>query len=348
MKSPISDSDFICAFLPSAERAQLLDARMRSRLADSVRRVAEQARGHIPIPGESLARFLARAESGGIPPLVFGAYYDLVLALESGALARAGDLLGEIAESSPAAKELDIVALGANSRQESTRRYQRLFNTDESTPLEINPPDPDIASAYRARVIEALGLLDRGYPELAAEIRILVREVVLAAGPSDPNAAQFGGVSSFMLWGALALNVSFPLSRVEMVEALAHESAHNLLFGLSSDGPLLENDASLQHPSPLRRDLRHLDGIYHATFVSARMHRAVSELLTSDAFEPGDEDEARKALVTNRQNFSAGLETLLAHAKLTRVGRKVLDGARVYLQQPPRETDDGASPIVSA
>jgi hypothetical protein len=333
MKSPISDSDFICAFLPSAERAQLLDARMRNRLADSVRRVAEQARGHIPIPGESLARFLARAESGGIPPLVFGAYYDLVLALESGALARAGDLLDEIAESSPAAKELDIVALGVDSRtQESTHRYQRFFNTDESTPLEINPPDPDIASAYRARVIEALGLLDRGYPELAAEIRVLVREVVLAAGPSDPNAAQFGGVSSFMLWGALALNVSFPLSRVEMVEALAHESAHNLLFGLSSDGPLLENDASLQHPSPLRRDLRHLDGIYHATFVSARMHRAVSELLTSDAFEPGDEDEAHKALVTNRRNFAAGLETLLAHAKLTRVGRKVLDGAREYMQ----------------
>jgi len=342
MQPPISDSDEFCTFIPSAERARKLDARMRTRLADSVRRVAEQARGHIPIPDDDLTRFLAQARSGAVAPLIFGAYYDLVLALESGALSDASDLLTEIAVSVPATKELDIIALGADSEPRSTSRYKRLFNTDETTPLELNAPTQDLASAYRAKVLEALGLLDDGYPKLAAEIHALVREVVLASGATDPNALQFGGVSSFMLWGALALNVSYPLSTVEMVEALAHESAHNLLFGLSIDGPLLENDASLSHPSPLRRDLRHLDGVYHATFVTARMHRAVAELLNGGAFDRKDEAAARGVLTTDERNFAAGLETVLAHAKLTPVGRKVLDGAREYMETAKRLTPRGA------
>ena len=68
-------------------------------------------------------------------------------------------------------------------------------------------------------------------------------------------------------------------SDLDMVQALAHESAHLLLFGMCADGPLLENaNDDHRYSSPLRTDSRPMDGIVHATFVTARMCCALSQL----------------------------------------------------------------------
>jgi hypothetical protein len=50
-----------------------------------------------------------------------------------------------------------------------------------------------------------------------------------------------------------------------MVQMLAHESSHNLLFGFSADESLVENSPEELFPSPLRMDPRPMDGICHAT-----------------------------------------------------------------------------------
>ena len=332
MHRALNASNELCAFPPDAARVQRLDARMRTRLGESLREVAQQARGHIEIPEQALAGFLARVESHPVPPLVFGAYYELVLALESGALVEASALLGEIVSSPPALAELVVIDLEADSEQ-GPCLYRRLFDSDPSGRIDLNPPGSELSEPYRAKIDQALALIGDSDPELAAELRSLVREIVLAKGGADSDALQFGGVSSFMLWGAIALNVDFPLSTVEMVEALAHESAHNLLFGLSIDEPLLSGDADARYPSPLRKDLRHLDGIYHATFVCARMHRALAQLLAVEAFHGNDLEEAQKAMGESAKHFAQGLKTVLSDAALTPMGRRVMDGAREYMDR---------------
>ncbi len=127
--------------------------------------------------------------------------------------------------------------------------------------------------------------MESGDPALAAEIRTLLREIVLAAGSEDPKAMTFDGASAFMLWGAIIINANRRDGAVGMVQMLAHESAHNLLFGFSADGPLVENSAEELYSSPLRVDPRPMDGIYHATFVTARMHRAIKQLLDSGVLD---------------------------------------------------------------
>src|SRR5204863_186223 len=82
---------------------------------------------------------------------------------------------------------------------------------------------------------DAFALLDAGDPELAGEIRALLREIILAAGSKDPKALTFDGASSFMLWGAIIINADRSDGPIGMVQMLAHESAHNLLFGFSAD-----------------------------------------------------------------------------------------------------------------
>lgn len=333
--SPAEPLPLAAAFFdPCAERARLLDARMRARLADSVRYLAAQLDGHLAVPEAALDVFLTRLAEGPVCPHAFAAYADLVLAIDAGALGEAALHLGDLLAAPAAPSGPRILALG-DARDRGADRIRRHVDTDPEQPLEILPPPPELAASARARIEAALARLDAGNAELADEIRVLVREIVLAVGSTAPGAWTFDGASSFMLWGAVVLNAAGQASVLETAQALAHESAHNLLFGLCADGALLRNDDSERFASPLRVDARPLDGIFHATFVTARMHQAVARLIASGTLDAVERAEAERALGENRRLFAQGLATLDAHAKLTPLGETVLGGAREYMQRAP-------------
>ena len=301
---------------------------MRARLADSLRYVLAESRGLIPVPAD-FDGFLARLEGGPVSSQAFGAYFELVLAIEADDLHQAAGFLREIA-AAPARTELAIAPLQPEGHRESDR-IRRLSDTDPAIVFEFVPPPPAAAAASAARVRAALALLDEGHPELAGEIRALVGEVVLASPPARPGADSFDGASAFMLWGATLLNAESHESRIAMAEALAHESAHSLLFGFAADRPLVENDDRERYRSPLRRDPRPLDGIYHATFVSARMHHALAHLRGAGVLDAGERAFADASLDAHRKAFAEGLHVIDANARLTPAGAGVLEGARAYM-----------------
>jgi HEXXH motif-containing protein len=134
-----------------------------------------------------------------------------------------------------------------------------------------------------------------------------------------------------MLWGAIIINANQRSGELAMVQMLAHESSHNLLFGFSADESLVENSPEELFPSPLRKDPRPMDGIYHATFVVARMHRAVKGLIDGGILSAAQKEIAEKELADNERLFSSGIETVDRFAKLTRLGRAVMDGAKAYM-----------------
>jgi len=309
---------------------------MRHRLAESVRYVARQAAGQLNPPPDLLASFLARLERGPVSPHSFGAYYDLVLALDEDDLDQAEQHLRAMLSAPPPQEGLRIVALGDSERDPDADRLRRHVDTDPTLQLEILPPPPELAATCRRRVETAVALIGSANRELAAEIGALVREIVLAVGSTASGALRFDGASCFMLWGAVVLNAASHETTVEMVQALAHESGHSLLFGLSTDGPLVENQGDERFVSPLRFDPRPIDGIFHATFVTARMHQAVARLLEADALAGSDLAEAKRALESNAALFSRGLETLDRHARLTPIGEAALSGARAYMEQAAR------------
>ncbi|MCA1480748.1 ATP-binding cassette domain-containing protein, partial [Bradyrhizobium sp. NBAIM08] len=49
-----------------------------------------------------------------------------------------------------------------------------------------------------------------------------------------------------------------------------------------------------------------MDGIFHASFVSARMHWAMSRLANSETLTPEQRERARAAAESDRRNFAAG------------------------------------------
>ncbi len=74
-----------------------------------------------------------------------------------------------------------------------------------------------------------------------------------------------------------------------------------------------------------------MDGIYHATFVSARMHWAMSELAKSHLLTEAERDRARKAADEDLRNFQSGYSVVEAHGKLSEVGRSLMANAKAYI-----------------
>lgn len=299
---------------------------MRQRLADTLDYVFETVDETLGVSRAEAAEVAARIRAAGQSPNRFGAYYEMVLALEN----------DELDEARAAARELlaqpdmggtRIAAIDDRSADEAAR-YRRLLIPD---PAMAGQPSRSLLGETCARVEAAFDLLDRGFPEMAAEIRELLREVVIAEGPTDPKAPTFDGASSYMLWGATLLNARGQSSVLDTAQALAHESGHNLLFGFCVSESLVDNADDELFTSPLRTDPRPMDGVVHATYVVARMHQTVSRLLEAGAVDAIAKNAALADLQAHCANFAAGDQVIREGARLTPLGAEVIESAREYM-----------------
>jgi HEXXH motif-containing protein len=304
---------------------------MRSRLATSLRYILAQGDGVLAVPQESLQKFLTDLETRPVSPLAFSFYNDAVLAIEEDDVEKASQLLTELTTLPARTGGLEIIDLADPKQDAIAARYARFLNDDPSVSFDIFPPSKPIAEKCRDQIRDAFALLDTGDPDLAGEIRALLREIILATGTKDPKVMTFDGASSFMLWGAIILNADRGDGPVGMAQMLAHESAHNLLFGFSADEGLVENGPDELFSSPLRKDPRPMDGIYHATFVTARMYRVVHQLLQSGILDADAQEKAEKDLAENARLFKNGIETVQKFARLSPLGESVMRGASEYM-----------------
>jgi len=121
----------------------------------------------------------------------------------------------------------------------------------------------------RKKLVKAIDALEILVPEFWAEFRAITNQVVLAR-PSGQQKLTFGGASSFALWGSIALNVDSHEQWWLFIPSVVHEYSHSVLYGMARNEVLVTNDPEALYYSPLRGQLRPMDGIFHAAFVSAR------------------------------------------------------------------------------
>ncbi len=257
------------AFAPDPARARALDRRMQQGLADSLRHIHERTAATEAFERRFLDQPVALLTDGeALPPAAFGWYYETAEALLSANIAAATAAARRLSRIGPAAEGLAVRRYGAGVDGSEGDIYARRL--DDLAGERYLPAPDDLMAVFPDRLAAGFDLLDRTVPELAAEIRALIREIALAVC-KEGAAWQFDGGSSYQLWGLLLLNPRFHHTPVAVAEVLAHEAAHAFLFGCTYDEPLVRNPDSDLYPSPLRRDPRPMDGIYHATYVSARM-----------------------------------------------------------------------------
>jgi len=299
---------------------------MRGRLADSVDYLGASTGEAIGVDRGDVARLTARLRAERQTPHAFGAYYDLVIAIERDDRDEARRLFDELLGQAPS-RGLTIASI-EDRPQHELERYRRMFLDEPGLAAE---PGPALLDDCHKRIAAAFALLDAGFPQLAAEIRELLVEIIVAAGPEDPKALTFDGASHYMLWGATLLNARGQTNILDTAQALAHESGHNLLFGHCAAGPLADNAEDELFASPLRADPRPMDGIIHATYVIARMHQTLNRLLAAGVLDAGQTAAARADLAAHERNFGAGDRVVREGARLTELGDQLLSGARAYM-----------------
>ena len=269
------------------------------------------------------------AMSTRVASVLYCIYFDLLQSVRRDDLDASARLLREMDASMDAPPPSFYRRWGAVP-ESTASRYLTYLNIDPTTPINFKPLSAFGFYSIRRIADDAFGFLERVAPEVAAEIRALVTEIVFVSGVPNQS-AHFDGATSFFSWGALFLNADTHRTLVKMIDGLSHESAHAYLFSLSLGDSFVENPDEELHSSPLRRDRRPLDGIFHATYVSARMHYTYSRVIESGVLSEREESEARKALAATCTAFSDGFKTLSDYASLTPLGCQVIDAAQSYM-----------------
>ncbi len=176
----------------------------------------------------------------------------------------------------------------------------------------------------------AMALLEALDSAWADEILQLTVRVIAAVPGSAEGAVSFSGGSSMMTWGALIVNAAQARHRIGMLVIATHETTHQVLFGVSREEPLLTNPVEERYATELRPVMRPMNAVFHSTYVSGRTALLCRSLMTQCAAElsPAELQELQHLLDLQLARFDQGYEVIDRHARLTPLGRRLIDEAR--------------------
>ncbi len=317
-------------------RTAELDAFVRQRLSYSVLTIAEaledtgsEALGETY--ANDLTAALASVRETSARPGLFALYHEMAEAACEDRAQDVGDHLRVFAR--VALDPAPLISV-ATLRDEDlgdglAALYSRMVDDDEAFALRLQAADENVMARMRALTVEARDLIATADSAFSTEIDILGRQIVIADGRA--GAAQFGGAATFFLWGALVVNPAMNPDRLTLAESLVHESGHALLFGLAHAEPLVLNAPDEVFASPLRADPRPMEGLVHATYVCARMARFMELVQARCDLSSAEREKAQTMAHESRKFFSAGMETVRAHARFSPVGRAVFESEAAAL-----------------
>lgn len=291
---------------------------------------------HFSIDSTKVDALLKRIRGGSREnPFIYALHFKLLDAIQNDHLDEIELLISGILDQAPAGPGILVTSLHPDD-----------FPWDADVVSGYFADEPDSIFAYvapagrveprSAQVRDALEMIRRGSPGLADEIDELVTTVILATGihlnNSTTPAAPFQGASALRAFGSIVLDAEPDLSPVDAITSMIHEQAHLVLFALAPKDGVVTNPDEERYASPLRDDLRPLEGIHHATFVLARMIFGLQSVRSTIGMSPYDESRISEIVNTSRPLFYDGLETLSRHANLTPEGAFTLDAAKAYME----------------
>lgn len=331
MDLPVAPVDY--GYAPDRLRARRLDERVRASLSASLTAIADALATNGAADPEPVRRLAGRVLLTPVRPLVFALYTELVYTIQSDDLDGLRRIVGLIAEAEGAVEAKFAIfnfgepPLGA----EVSRLYSGILDDDPEVPVSLHGLDPGEFAAGVAGVEGALALLGETAPDIAGEIAAFASEIVLARNsdapvqPGLPPEPVFASGTSVYLWGAIFLD-PVGVGRIGIAEMLVHEGAHCLLTALSNAEVLSANPKDARYSSPLRKDPRPMEGIIHAAYVLGRMIQGLERIATSPSLTAAERLDVATRRRDSVELFRQGVETIEAHAVLTPIGRRALEG----------------------
>jgi hypothetical protein len=143
-------------------------------------------------------------------------------------------------------------------------------------------------------------------------------DTIILVGANNINAG-----SSVDMLSMIFLEVKYINNPIDMIEIIIHEIAHMYLHFLNVDDALILNDSKELFESPFRKEKRPMMGVFHATFVAARIahffHKVkYSNVLTNQGIFIDEK------ISINRQRFEKSILIVEKHAKTTNMARQII------------------------
>lgn len=170
---------------------------------------------------------------------------------------------------------------------------------------------------WTSKLGEAFAILHEHAPSTHEEMRLALELIVPVGFAEERHFSVSYRDSVGALYMTLTSNV------MTLAEALIHEFQHNKLNAVLHSDPLLENGTEASFASPVRPDPRPLLGVLmavHAFLPVARLYRDMTR--AGHSFSKGRDWEKRFHEIASANREAA--DTVLAHAKPTRLGRGLL------------------------
>ena len=277
-------------------------------------------------------------ESGGrLAPDAYDKYFRILRSVQIEEGEPIDDLLADLAASPlPDGSGIAIRMLGFEEFGRTGIRVARgHFASDSLLHTQMKAVPASAHVRMRRRLKDALSIIQSYAPNAWLDVSRITTEIIAAYGASR-GYMTFDGCSSLERYGSILVNIRRKRTPLVLAETLVHESAHSLLFALSCNDNRVLNPPTERHKSPLRIDPRPLDGIYHAVFVLARMHGFLAEVAQNPFAPTLLRNEAESLLEDRETAFMDGRAVLLEHAKLTEIGRDLLEDAYDRVQSAKR------------
>lgn len=326
------------AFLPNGERAAHLDLSMRQSLADSLSYLFQQLSNDFTFDQPQANRLIETLQKGeNYSALLFALYTQLVMQLTDENYEEVERILALMIQQKPLEKgQPEFVRLDHSSFGGQGHLLAELMNVEGTGKAQIQSPEDGSDAVFAQRLQSSLSLISQALPDFSQEVTAIISQVIMVE-PVAGSELMFDGGSSYMLWGGLFLNVHAHGGQAQLIEVLAHESAHVLLFGFAANEPLCLNPPEATYSSPLRCDPRPMEGVYHATYVSARMFWAMKTLLDADVLDEDGQAYAKEAIPRNLEAFYSGYLVVEEYGQLSGTGQGLmaacLDYMKPYLEQ---------------
>jgi HEXXH motif-containing protein len=267
-----------------------------------------------------------------VPPQLGCLYLQIVAAVESGEETAGVQASEQLLEILSGPWELAIARYG---RDELGRFYENfsdiLFDSSYGNQTISEPTEPTWLESkdHFERALELIRVFD---PTVYQELETFWSRITIGVANPDSDKAKFGGVTSLILWGGTFANGAYYDSEIKAAECLVHEITHALLFAIGCDEPLVLNPPEELFGSPLRKDLRPMDGTFHATLVCARVAEFYSILRGSGADIEVDDETLIQCRKANAEKFQQGYATVEEFGKISPLGKDLLEQARARLQ----------------
>ncbi|MCP4598275.1 HEXXH motif-containing putative peptide modification protein [Neptuniibacter sp.] len=320
-------------FLPSPTRANTLDLTMRAGLADSLKYIQAKLNTEVPEGISSLDCLIDQLAQGQkYSALTFALYTHLVFALSGNSDENYTDIIELLSQQKPInAQTPEVVTLDNDTFNKQGFRLAGIMNLEEETEFLIQSPSEQVITEFEKNLKIAFDVMDKTIPDLSSEIRNLISQIILVE-PISGSKFEFAGGSSYMMWGGLFLHANYAKTVSELIEVLAHESAHMLLFGYASKGRLTLNDEHSRYSSALRTDPRPMEGIFHATFVTARMFWSMQMIAECEYLDAENRNYAKEALERNINDFVSGYQMIEKEGELSEIGTVVMKNCFEFME----------------